>query len=211
MKRELKFFGLSYSQSQIGSYVAVLDEVRGTRKMVVVVRPGEAQVISAKIEKVKPRRPMTHEVLKSLTDSFNMDVQEVIIYNQAEGIFYTKLVCSDGVDEHFVECSVGDGIAFSLVYGCPLYIEEEILSAVGIEVDSSGNVVDIYEDDVEDDIDDDLKDFIEEELVPKKPTVTIPQLEKKMQEALANEEYEEAAKLRDKIQKLKENGTDNKL
>ena len=92
-----------------------------------------------------------------------------------------------------------------------LFFSIWILSAVGIEVDSSGNVVDIYEDDVEDDIDDDLKDFIEEELVPKKPTVTIPQLEKKMQEALANEEYEEAAKLRDKIQKLKENGTDNKL
>jgi bifunctional DNase/RNase len=207
MKRELKFFGLSYSQSQIGSYVAVLDEVRGTRKMVIIIRPGEAQVIAAKVENVKPRRPMTHEVIKAMTDSFDMDVQEVVIYNQAEGTFYTKLVCTDGIDDHNIECSVGDGIAFSLVYDCPLYIEEAVLSEIGIEIDDSGNIVG------SEDIDKELREI---GIDPEDPRFgvnkerlsnNIQVLEKKMQEELANENYEEAAKLRDKIKELKEDGS----
>ena len=190
MKREAKIFGLSYAQSQIGSYVAILDEVRGTRKLAVLIRPFEAQMIAQKIEKVSSRRPMTHEVLKSLTDSFNMDVQEVVIYNVAEGIFYTKLVCSDGIDIHNIECSAGDGIAFSLVYDCPIWIEESVLESSGIEigVDENG-VVEALPSSVD----------LPTELDPKQ---IVELLNKKMIEALANEEYEEAAKLRDEIKDL---------
>ena len=193
MKRELKITGLSYSQSQLGAYVAILDEVRGTRKLPVIIRPGEAQVIAQKLEAVKSKRPSTHEVFKSLTESFNLDVQEVVIFNIAEGIFYTKIICSDGIDEHEIECTPGDGIAFSLVYDCPLWAEEVVMSIGGIEVDTQGQLIPHEDDEVETTI----------------PVVTLEFLEKKMQEALAIEDYEAAAKLRDEMKKITdENGND---
>ena len=183
MKRELKISGLSYSQSQIGAYVAILDEVRGHRKLPVIIRPGEAQVIAKKLEEVKSKRPSTHEVFRNLTELFQLDVQEVVIHNIAEGIFYTKLVCSDGIDTHEVECTPGDGIAFSLVYGCTLWCEESVLATSGIEVDPAGQLIPLPSS--------------SDGVIDAEPTLA--DLEKEMQEALSIEDYEEAARLRDKI------------
>jgi len=197
-RKKVKILGLSYSQSQVGSYVLVLSEVKGGRKMPVIIKPAEAQHIAMKLENIKSPRPMTHDLMKAMSDTFQIDIQEVHIYSLVEGIFYTKIVVSNGIDEVELDCSIGDGLALSLTYKCPIWVNQDIIETAGISI--SDAEVEAQED--EDDLDIELVDLDEE--TPKKRTVSIEDLEHMMDNAIANEEYEIAAEIRDRIQTLKD-------
>lgn len=197
-RKKVKILGLSYSQSQVGSYVMVLSEIKGGRKLPVIIKPAEAQHIAMKLEGIKSPRPLTHDLIKSMSDAFQIDVQEVHVYSLLEGIFYTKFVASNGIDEIEFDCSIGDGMALALTYKCPIWVNQDIIDTVGIEVNSA-DIENVEED--EDDVE------IEVEYSnPKKRTVSIEDLEHMMENAIANEEYEIAAEIRDRIQTLKEQG-----
>jgi bifunctional DNase/RNase len=198
MKKEVKILGLSYSQSQSGSYVVVLSEKKGKRKLPIVIKASDAQQIALKIEGVESIRPLTHDLFKSITDCYGIDVQEVYIHDVLEGIFYTKLVTHNGIEDVEIECTAGDGIALSMVYGCPLFIDKEVLDSSGIFVNDDGTQM--SQDEIESD------DFEEEVVSTKKAkrVVSIEDLEHMMNDAISNEEYETAAILRDRINKLKE-------
>lgn len=198
-KRQLQILGLSYSQSQIGSYVLVLSDKKSNRKLPIIIKPAEAQRIALEIENIKTSRPrpLTHDLFKSFGDAFGIDIQEVFIYSIVEGIFYTKLIASNGIDGVEIECTAGDAVAISTIYKCPIYTTIEILENVGILINEDGTVP------KDQDIDDIEEDDIEIESPVTKRVVSIEDLEKMMQEAISNEEYEIAAELRDKIQKLK--------
>ena len=193
-RKQLKVLGLSYSQSQIGSYVLVLSEKKGSRKLPIIIKPAEAQQIAVKIEGIKPARPLTHDLFKSLTDTFQVDIQEVFIYSLAEGIFYAKMIATNGVDETEIDCTIGDAVAIHLTYKCPIWVKSDILDSAGISLNDDGSNID------EDDEDDDDDLYIE---TPSKST-SVDDLEHLMQSAIENEEYEIAAELRDRIQKLKD-------
>lgn len=187
MKREVKIIGLSYSQSQSHAYVAVLSEINGHRKLPVIVKTSDAQTIALKLEKMKSPRPLTHDLIKEVADGFGIDCQEVVIYKVLEGIFYCKMVTSNGIDEVEVDTTIGDALSMSLIFECPLYVTEEVLSSCGIQTDDQGDPV------------------------PDKPkskkkesVISIDDLKKMMEEAIENEEYEIAAELRDKISKLEQ-------
>jgi bifunctional DNase/RNase len=195
MKKEVKVLGLSYSQSQSGSYVVVLSEKKGKRKLPIVIKPSDAQQIALKIEGVKSPRPLTHDLFKTVTDSYQIDVQEVYIYAILEGIFYTKLITSNGVEDAEIDCTAGDGIALSIVYGCPLYASKEVLDLSGVYINDDGSTMD------NSDIDD-IDDYEEVEETPKR-VVSIEDLEHMIEDAIRNEEYEIAAEIRDRIEKLK--------
>ena len=192
-RKQLKVLGLSYSQSQIGSYVLVLSEKKGSRKLPIIIKPAEAQQIAVKIEGIKPARPLTHDLFKSLTDTFQVDIQEVFIYSLAEGIFYAKMIATNGVDETEIDCTIGDAVALSLTYKCPIWVKSDILDSAGISLNDDGSEVTSDEDDSED-------EFYE---TPTK-SKSVDDLEHLMQSAIENEEYEIAASLRDRIQKLKD-------
>ena len=194
MRKEVKVLGLSYGQSQAGSYVVVLSEKKGKRKLPIVIKPSDAQQIALKIEGMKSPRPLTHDLFKTITDSYSIDVQEVYIYAILEGIFYTKMVTSNGLEDAEIECTAGDGIALSIVYGCPLYASKEVLDVSGVYINDDGSTMSEDEMDVEEDF---------EDTKPAKRVVSIEDLEHMMEDALANEEYEIAAELRDRIAKLK--------
>jgi bifunctional DNase/RNase len=199
MKKEVKVLGLSYSQSQSGSYVVVLSEKKGKRKLPIVIKPSDAQQIALKIEGVKSPRPLTHDLFKTITDSYQIDIQEVYIYAILEGIFYTKLITSNGVDEVEVDCTAGDGIALSIVYGCPLYASKEVLDLSGVYINDDGTSMNSS--DV-----DDIDDYEEEIEETPKRVVSIEDLEHMIEDAIRNEEYEIAAEIRDRIEKLKKEG-----
>lgn len=190
-KIELKILGLSYSQTQVGSYVIVLEEVNGMRKLPIIIKPAEAQVIALKVEGMKSPRPLTHDVFKSMSDSFGIDIQEIFIHNIAEGIFYTKIICSNGLEEVGIECTAGDGIALSITYDCPIFVNESVLNTSGIYMDTNGIV-------------DQDKQYVSNAKEAPRKTISIEDLEQLMKEAEQNEEYEIAAGLRDKIKMLKE-------
>lgn len=193
MNREVKILGLSYAQSQLGSYVCVLGETNGHRKLPIIVKPQDAQTIALRVEGMKAPRPLTHDLFKSLSDSFMLDCQQVEIYQVLEGIFYSRLVFNNGVDDATIETTAGDAIALSLVFDCPLYVSEEVLSSCGIQTDEEGNL---------------LPDT---EPKPKKskkktePVISVEDLKHMMEEAIANEEYELAAQYRDKIAEMEKN------
>ena len=195
-RKQLKVMGLSYSQTQAGSYIVVLSEIKGNRKIPVVVKASDAQEIALKIEKIKSPRPLTHDLFKSLTDSFGIDVQEVFIHSLVEGIFYCKMIVNNGVEETEVECGVGDGITLALVYDCPIMIKTDVLDSAGINMNDDGSEPEIDEIEVEIDEKPNSKS--------KKRVVSVEDLEIMMHKALENEEYEIAAEIRDRIQELKE-------
>ena len=193
-RKELKILGLSYSQSQIGSYVLVLSEKKGNKKIPLIIKPTEAQRIALDLEGIKSPRPLTHDLVKSVTDAFEIDVQEVFIYSLAEGIFYTKIIASNGIEEVEIECTGGDGIALSVIYKCPIYVTTEILDSVGIVIaDDGSGMTDNSEDEDEGEIYES----------PAERVVSIEDLEHMMNDAIENEEYEIAAEIRDRISKLK--------
>lgn len=193
-RKELKILGLSYSQSQIGSYVLVLSEKKGNKKIPLIIKPTEAQRIALDLEGIKSPRPLTHDLVKSVTDAFEIDVQEVFIYSLAEGIFYTKIIASNGIEEVEIECTGGDGVALSVIYKCPIYVTTEILDSVGIVIaDDGSGMTDNSEDEDEGEIYES----------PAERVVSIEDLEHMMNDAIENEEYEIAAEIRDRISKLK--------
>jgi len=201
MKKEVKVLGLSYSQSSAGSYVVVLSEKKGKRKLPIVIKPSDAQQIALKIEGVKSPRPLTHDLFKTMTESYQIDIQEVHIYAILEGVFYTKLVTSNGIEEFEIDCTAGDGIALSIVYGCPLYVSKEVLEVSGVYINDDGSAM--SKEDASDIEDAEYDEDEEEEIIPVKRVVSIEDLERMIEDAIRNEEYEIAAEIRDRIEKLK--------
>jgi bifunctional DNase/RNase len=198
-RKKLKVMGLSYSQTQAGSYIVVLSEVKGNRKIPVVVKGSDAQQIALKLEKIKSPRPLTHDLFKSMADQFQIDVQEVFIYSVVEGVFYCKLIANNGIDDVEIESTIGDAITLSLIFNCPIMINLDVLDSAGININDDGS--EPVNSDEDEDIDLDIE-LVESK--PKKRVVSIEDLEKMMEKALENEEYEIAAEIRDRINQLKE-------
>jgi bifunctional DNase/RNase len=193
-RKQLKLMGLSYSQTQIGSYIAVLSEKKGNRKVPIIVKPGDAQNIAVKLENIKVGRPLTHDVFKAMSDAFDIEISEVFIYALVEGVFYAKFLTTDGSREHEIECTIGDALAISLTYKCPIWISLDVLDTAGIDMNDDGTEPEFYAEDEE--------EGAEEYQEPGK-VASVEDLEHLMQNALANEEYEIAAELRDRIAELK--------
>ncbi|WP_454802485.1 bifunctional nuclease domain-containing protein [Mucilaginibacter phyllosphaerae] len=196
-KIKLDIVGLSYSQTQSGAYALVLGEVSGRRRLPIIIGSFEAQAIAIEIEKMTPSRPLTHDLFKSLGQAFNINVQEVIIYNLVDGIFYAKLICSDGKKAIEIDARTSDAIAVSVRFECPIYTYEFILSTAGIVIE--GNDFVYLEN---------INEASEEKTHSSTAAGTFTslsedELKTRLQQALAEEAYEKAAKIRDELNKRK--------
>ena len=197
-KIKLDIVGLSYSQTQSGAYALVLGEVGGRRRLPIIIGSFEAQAIAIEIEKMTPSRPLTHDLFKSFAEAYGIMVQEVIIYDLVDGIFYSKLICSDGKKVMEIDARTSDAIAVAVRFECPIYTYEFILSSAGIVIEGNDFVY--------------LENISEnpEEISSVSPTSTsgfsalsVEELKTKLQEALAEESYEKAAKIRDELNRRK--------
>ena len=193
-KVKLEIVGLSYSQTQSGAYALVLAEAGGKRRLPIIIGGFEAQAIAIELEKMTPTRPLTHDLFKSFAQSFDIEVKEVVIYNLVEGIFYSKLICERDGQITEIDARTSDAIAIGVRFNCPVYTFESILTSAGIiledgEKEDNMNLLD--EDTSED----------EEEVVESPENLSIQELENQLNEAIENEDYELASKLRDLINK----------
>src|SRR6195952_3058933 len=136
-KIKLDIVGLSYSQTQSGAYALVLGEVGGRRRLPIIIGSFEAQAIAIEIEKMTPSRPLTHDLFKSFAQAYNINIKEIIIYNLVDGIFYSKLVCSDGKKDIEIDARTSDAIAMAVRFECPIYTYEFILSTAGIVIEGN--------------------------------------------------------------------------
>jgi len=195
-KIKLDIVGLSYSQTQSGAYALVLGEISGRRRLPIIIGSFEAQAIAIEIEKMTPSRPLTHDLFKSFAQAYHITVQEIIIYNLVDGIFYSKLICSDGKKAVEIDARTSDAIAVAVRFDCPIYTYEFILSTAGIVIEGNDFVY--------------LENINEtsEEKTAAGPTggynsLSIDELKTRLQEALAEESYEKAAKIRDELNRRK--------
>ena len=192
-KLKLDIIGLSYSQTQSGAYALVLGEVNGRRRLPIIIGSFEAQAIAIEIEKMTPSRPLTHDLFKSFAEAYHINIQEVIIYNLVEGIFYAKLICNDGHKVLEIDARTSDAIALAVRFSCPIHTYEFILATAGIIIE--GNDF-LFLDNIEPL---DEKPLVKDNL----SSYTIEELQSKLQEALIEEAYEKAASIRDELNKRK--------
>jgi bifunctional DNase/RNase len=200
-KIKLEIVGLSYSQTQSGAYALVLGESEGKRRLPIVIGGFEAQAIAIELEKMTPSRPLTHDLFKSMAKQFDISIKEILVYNFAEGIFYAKIVCSTPEKEVEIDARTSDAIALAVRFGCPIFTYEFILSSAGVLMDDE-SIRDSEK------IEDDESLEEEDEPIAKKsaediPSINTSELEKKLNEAIANEEYERASRIRDELNNRK--------
>jgi bifunctional DNase/RNase len=131
-KIELEIIAISHSITQTHSYAVVLGEVNGSRRLPIVIGGFEAQAIAVALEKMNPSRPLTHDLMKNFLIAFGIDLHEVIINDLQEGVFYSKLVCSNEHDTIEIDSRTSDAIAMAVRFGCPIYTFEHILQNAGI-------------------------------------------------------------------------------
>jgi uncharacterized protein len=131
-KIELEIVALSHSITQTHSYAVVLGEVNGLRRLPIVIGGFEAQAIAVALEKMHPSRPLTHDLMKNFMNAFTIDLQEIIICDLQEGIFYSKLVCVSEHDTVEIDSRTSDALALAVRFGCPIYTFDNILESAGI-------------------------------------------------------------------------------
>lgn len=132
-KIELEIVALSHSITQTNSYAVVLGEVNGLRRLPIVIGGFEAQAIAVALERMKPTRPLTHDLMKNFMLAFNVELHEVIISDLQEGIFYSKLFCSSDSDTVEIDSRTSDALALAVRFGCPIYIYENIFDIAGVD------------------------------------------------------------------------------
>ncbi len=131
-KIELEIVALSHSITQTHSYAVVLGELNGIRRLPIVIGGFEAQAIAVALERMQPSRPLTHDLMKNFMLAFNVELQEIVISDLQEGIFYSKLVCYTDTDTIEIDSRTSDALALAVRFGCPIYTYENILDSAGI-------------------------------------------------------------------------------
>ncbi len=187
-KIKLKILGLSSSQTQSGSFALVLGEQNGTRRLPITIGMFEAQAIAIEIEKITPHRPMTHDLFKAFAKAYDYVVQEIVISDLREGVFFAKIVCTGGVE---IDSRPSDAIAIGIRFNVPIYTTDSIMSEAGIVLFDIGE---------EENEEDEQETTAHQEMESVK-NMSLEKLQQLLQESLENEDYEQAARLRDEINK----------
>lgn len=204
-KIKLDIVGLSYSQTQSGAYALVLGEYDGKRRLPIIIGGFEAQAIAIELEKMAPSRPLTHDLFKTFSDKFGITVKEVIIHNLSEGIFYSKLICHDGLKTEEIDSRTSDAIALAVRFKCPIYTYEFILSSAGIVIDEN------KEEETEEIESDESETSEKPAKTPSYTRASDPyeelstdDLKEQLKKAIDEEAYEKASKIQAELNKRKQ-------
>lgn len=195
---KLTIKGISYSQTQSGAYALVLSEMEGTRTLPIIIGAFEAQSIAIALEKeIRPPRPLTHDLFKTFADRFSITVKQVIIHKLVDGVFYSSLTCErDGVEE-VIDTRTSDAIALAVRFQAPIFTYESILDKAGIYLKMDEELT------IEEDLESDEIEFSLEEEIDEGgySHLSLRELHEQLNEAVADENYELAANIRDEISK----------
>jgi uncharacterized protein len=202
----LNIKGISYSQTQNGAYALILSEVEGERKLPIVIGAFEAQSIAIALEKeIKPPRPLTHDLFKNFADRFEIVVKQVIIHKLVDGVFYSSLICERDRIEEIIDARTSDAIALALRFQAPIFTYKNILDKAGIYLKGDEKNQEEQEQQKEDIIVDEL--FSNEVEIqsndPNYKKLSLSELNTLLEQAVKNEDYEKAARIRDEISKRK--------
>jgi hypothetical protein len=191
-KIRLEIIGLSYSQSQSGAYALILGDPAGNRRVPIIIGGLEAQAIAVELEKMKPARPLTHDLFRSFAEIYGVKLQEVIIDQFRQGVFHAKLVLEKDGKESVVDSRTSDAVALAIRFKCPIYSYETILAATAIPMDEKLPV------------DEAVTTPVDENPVNEFEEFSLPELEDYLGRAIESENYELASRIRDEISKRKQ-------
>lgn len=189
IKIELDIKGMTVSQSQHNSYALVLGEVNGLRRLPIIIGAFEAQAIALELERMRPSRPLTHDLFRNFADAYGIAIHEVIINKFAEGIFHALLICNDGVSLKEIDSRTSDAIALALRFNCPIYTYEHILAQAGITFEEESEEAEPGAEVVEQ-----TSEFT---------SLSDEDLDEELKKAITDEDYERASMIRDEMNKRK--------
>lgn len=203
----LNIKGISYSQTQNGAYALILSEVEGERKLPIVIGAFEAQAIAIALEKeIRPPRPLTHDLFKNFADRFEIVVKQVIIHKLVDGVFYSSMICERDKIEEIIDARTSDAIALALRFDAPIFTYKNILDKAGIYLKGGADEeVEEMDEDEEESI---VNEYLTTHIQPDShesdyKKLSLSDLDKMLDNAVKNEDYEKAARLRDEISKRK--------
>ncbi|MFB1039415.1 MAG: bifunctional nuclease family protein [Polaribacter sp.] len=198
---KLTIKGISYSQTQTGAYALVLSEMEGSRTLPIIIGAFEAQSIAIALEKeIRPPRPLTHDLFKTFSDRFSIEIKEVIIHKLIDGVFFSSLICQkDGVEE-VIDARTSDAIAIAVRFQAPIFTYENILDKAGVflKIEDELGLNDLSE---TEEVSTDTEDILEVDTTSLDSKVSVSELNEQLDKAVADENYELAAKIRDEISK----------
>ena len=195
-KIELDIIALSHSVTQSHSFAVVLGEVGGTRRLPIVIGGFEAQAIAVALDNLKPSRPLTHDLMKTMCDTFEIELEYIFISKLVDGVFYSNLVCKRGAEYFDIDSRTSDALALAVRFDCPIYVEESILLEAGVEADPNeeATLIDPQEKETAD---------LAKSSATSYHTMSVPELQVELKTALDNEDYELAARIRDELKHRK--------
>jgi bifunctional DNase/RNase len=197
---QLDIKGISYSQTQSGAYALVLSEVKGSRTLPIIIGAFEAQSIAIALEKeIKPPRPLTHDLFKTFSERFQINIVQVIIHKLIDGVFFSSLVCERDGFEEIIDARTSDAIALATRFDAPIYTYETILEKAGIFLKLEAE--DIVTETGELELDELLSDSLDDNTSNPLQKFSLQELNKQLQMAIDQEDYESAASIRDEISK----------
>lgn len=203
-KIALEIKGLLYSESQSGAYVLILGDKHSMRRLPIVIGNNEAQAIALGMEGNQGSRPLTHDLFKKFAETYGVELMEVVITRFREGLFYAMLVCKQGDEINMIDARPSDAIALAVRFNCPMSVYENVMEEAGIEMDEVKDMEASAEEDDTDETSDStsalggsIDDFLSQ--YETLDNLTLDQLQKLLQMAIDEEDYEKAAELRDLI------------
>ena len=192
-KVQCEILGLSTNPSTGGAYAILLKEVEGTRRLPIIIGAFEAQAIALEMEGIKPPRPLTHDLLKTLVDNLGANVVEIIVNELKENTFYAKIILEASGLTNEIDARPSDAIALAVRTYAPIYVNEIVMSTAAFIPSDETDVPGFETSDLESD------------KIPPSKEAQLAALQDKLREALEGEEFERAAKLRDDIKRLSQN------
>ncbi len=186
---QVDIVGLSTSPSSGGAYALVLAEMDGNRRLPIIIGAFEAQAIALELENIQPPRPMTHDLLRDLFQTVGTSVRDIVIDELREGTFFAKIRYSNGKDEGQLDSRPSDAVALAVRMEAPIFVSPAVLDEAGIATEEEGVEA--------------LSGGGMEEEERSAPLTRLERMEKQLEEAIGQEDYERAAELRDEIEKVR--------
>ena len=150
----------------------------------IIIGQPEAQSIMLGMANHSMPRPMTHDLLLSVIKKLNASVSRIEITELKDGTFYARLILNQNGKDITLDSRSSDCIALAVRIKCPIFIDEHVVDEAGVSVNIITNTAESYQSNREEEL---------------------KNLKQLLDQAVEDENYEEAAKLRDKINDLEKN------
>ena len=187
-KIPLEIAAVIQNEAQPNSFVVILKDAQSGRRLPIVIGPYEAQAIALVIENMKPTRPMTHDLFHTTLAELGIKLEEIIISDLKDNIFYAILNCRTAAgDVYDIDSRTSDALALALRAECPIFVYDFVLENAGLDWR-----------DIPSPVEEPTPEFVDSNDLS---LLNMGQLQQHLDAALEAEDYEQAAKIRDELRR----------